>query len=194
MASTSSGSTSSGGVAGHLGGGGGGRGDDGGALGHGLEHREAEALAQARVGDDRGGRVQRVEVGRRARTRGGGPPVAGRSVLQPSGPTSTSSASTVPEPGERLEQPGQVLAGLDRADEQHEGRSRPYVARTRSHVRRRPTGGASVPHGDDPEPRSASMPAATQSARVASDGQTTMAASARTRSRNRCEHRDAPRA
>ena len=60
--STSRGSTSSAGVAGDLRGGGARRGDHRRALGHGLEHRQAEALPQAREAEHGGAGVERPQV------------------------------------------------------------------------------------------------------------------------------------
>ena len=122
-------------VAGHLGGRRGRRGHDGGALHHRLEHGEAEALPQARVGDD-AWRRRRARRGRpsgtnpRRRTRG--PATASRSVLHPSGPTITSSASISPSAAKASTSRPQVLAGLDGAGEEHEG---PVAARTASRTR-----------------------------------------------------------
>ena len=191
MASTSSGSTSSAAVAGHLGRGGRARRDDHRALGHGLEHGEAEPLAQARVADDRGRSVEGVEVGT-----GHEPEAAGARVGQgrPSRPAPRARARRRRHRGERT--PRAAAGGSCGARpcrrRARTVRSSPYCARTRAT--------SDVGHGDGvgaPRARragaAASIPASRQSARVASDGQRTMAASSRDQGEEPLEHGDARR-
>ena len=174
---------------GDLPGGGAGRGDDGGALDHRLEHREPEALAEARVADDR----------RRRRTARRAPPWARSRCVGRCRPAGPPSRWSPPGPGPRRRGRGDSKASTSRARflrgstvpaNRTNGRLRPCRRRTAS-TAWGGTGAALVAQGTT-RTRSGSMPASSQSARVASDGHTTKAASPRTRARNRV-NTDTPR-
>ena len=169
-------------LAGDLGRRGRGRGDDRGALGHRLQHGQAEALPEARVADGRGSGVQGIDVG--AGQEPEPPGGRGRQVAPALGPGDHEVGVDRAEAVERLEQPGQVLPRLHRAREEHVG---PLQAVEAAHALDRRRRGRRRRRAPTARPASGRprCPAASQSARVVSDGQSTSAASSRTRSRNR---------
>ena len=156
------------------------------ALRHRLQHRQAEALAQARVGEDLGTGVQRAQLGRRSRSRAPGRSPAGAAASpQPLGPARTSSRSGArPSRSNAATSRAQVLAGLERADEQQVGPVEAELLAGVGHLLgrgpldvRRPAARGAAGRRRRRAPR--------QSASVAIDEHSTRSASRRTSSRPR---------
>ncbi len=131
-------------------GGGPGRGDHRGARAHGLGHRQAVALPQARVADHRRAPVQGGQL------RAGDEPGEPQAVAQRLGgrgqrlppavrPHHHQRDVVLRQAGERLQQAGQVLAGLQRAHGQHVAAAEAVAAPGRSDL---VVGG--VDHGHPP--------------------------------------------